>query len=207
MTTYTVHVYREMRIIFRDIEAASHREAAYIASDMPTEDGERVEDCEGFSHSAFVEAEGGDGPDERPVTLRADGGEIEPAPDSVSNRMRASWAEAALGVFIQHTGCDLEDSLGDLLGDLMHWSEQHNFDFDLALDRARGHFEAELLEELPPPPDADQRSAPTLLETLEQALAALNTAPRFAVPSLDTDSYRVAALCDRAIARAKGGAQ
>jgi hypothetical protein len=50
-------------------------------------------------------------------------------------------------------------------------------------------------------------SAPDLLAALEQAVAALNTAPRFAVPSLDTDSYAIAALCDRAIAKAKGGAQ
>ena len=44
--------------------------------------------------------------------------------------------------------------------------------------------------------------APELLEALEQARAALNTAPRFAVPSLDTDSYTIAALCDQAIAKA-----
>jgi hypothetical protein len=49
--------------------------------------------------------------------------------------------------------------------------------------------------------------SPTLLEGLEQALAALNTAPRFRVPSFDTDSYAIAALCSRIIARAKGGAQ
>jgi hypothetical protein len=42
-----------------------------------------------------------------------------------------------------------------------------------------------------------------LLEALEQAVAALNTVPRFQVPSLATDSYRIAALCDRVIARAK----
>ena len=50
-------------------------------------------------------------------------------------------------------------------------------------------------------------AAPELLATLEQAVAALNTAPRFRVPSLDTDSYKIAALCDRVIAKAKGGAQ
>jgi hypothetical protein len=45
-----------------------------------------------------------------------------------------------------------------------------------------------------------------LLRALEQAVAALNHAPRFAVPSLETDSYRIAAICDLAIAKAKGGA-
>jgi hypothetical protein len=47
---------------------------------------------------------------------------------------------------------------------------------------------------------------PTLLEALEQAVAALNTAPRFRVPSLGTDSYAIAALIDRAIAGQKEGA-
>ena len=38
---------------------------------------------------------------------------------------------------MHETGTDLEDSLGDLLCDLMHWSDRNQFDFDLALDRAR----------------------------------------------------------------------
>lgn len=50
-------------------------------------------------------------------------------------------------------------------------------------------------------------ASPDLLAALEQAVTALNTAPRFAVPSLDTDSYRIARVCDLAIANAKGGAQ
>ena len=49
-------------------------------------------------------------------------------------------------------------------------------------------------------------AADDLLAALEQALAALNTAPRFGVPSLDPDSYRIAAACGKAIAKAKGGA-
>lgn len=49
--------------------------------------------------------------------------------------------------------------------------------------------------------------AADLLEALKQARTALNTAPRFAVPSLDTDSYRIATICERAIARATGGGQ
>jgi hypothetical protein len=45
-----------------------------------------------------------------------------------------------------------------------------------------------------------------LLDALEQAVQALNTAPRFSVPHLDTDSYRIAIVCDHAIRKAKGGA-
>lgn len=208
MTTYTVHLYREMRLAFPGIEAESPEAAARLAAGKPTYSCDDIEDCAGVTHSAHVDPEGRKPSDASElVHLRADGGEIEPAPTHVTNLHRAAWAEAALSVFMQHTGSDREDALGDLLGDLMHWSEQHDFDFDLALDRARGHFEAELLEELPPPPDAEEPSAPELLAALEQAVAALNTAPRFAVPSLDVDSYQVASICDRAIAKAKGGAQ
>jgi hypothetical protein len=49
-------------------------------------------------------------------------------------------------------------------------------------------------------------AAQDLLDALEQAVQALNTAPRFAVPHLDTDSYKIASVCDRAVAKAKGGA-
>ena len=50
-----------------------------------------------------------------------------------------------------------------------------------------------------------RQSASELLLALTKALAALNAAPRFQVRSLDTDSYAIAALCERAIAKAKGG--
>lgn len=48
--------------------------------------------------------------------------------------------------------------------------------------------------------------SPELLDALRQAVHALNTAPRFAVPVLDSDSYAIAAICDRALAKAEGGA-
>ena len=38
--------------------------------------------------------------------------------------------------------------------------------------------------------------APELLALLRKALTALNTAPRFAVPALDSDSYILAASID-----------
>jgi hypothetical protein len=58
--------------------------------------------------------------------------------------------------------------------------------------------------------DDDMRlrlAARDLLNAVQKAVAALNTAPRFAVQHLDTDSYAIAAECDRAIGKAtKGGA-
>jgi len=128
---------------------------------------------------------------------------------TITNRDRAELARNALESFRRETKCDYEDSLGDLLCDLMHFGDFHNFDFDTALDRARHHYEEELDDERTPVRTSDL--VENLLAVLQQALAALNTAPRFGVRSLGTDSYRIAALCDAAIARAvlargKGGA-
>jgi hypothetical protein len=68
---------------------------------------------------------------------------LPPDPDD-QNDDRASWAAVALRQFQCATGADYEDALGDLLCDLMHWSDRNNFDFELALERARGHYEAEI---------------------------------------------------------------
>ena|ERR1700722_19846575 len=126
-TTYTVHLYREMRLVFRDIEADSPEEAAARAAS----DGENPEihDCGGRTFQAVADL-------------------------------------------------ILDDELVD--------------ETDVLFAEGR------LLN-----------AAEDLLRALEQAVAALNTAPRFKVPSLGTDSYKVASLCDRAIANAnaKGGAQ
>ena len=45
---------------------------------------------------------------------------------------------------------DAEEALGDLLTDLMHWSDRSGFDFDAALERARTHYEAETAGEEAP---------------------------------------------------------
>ena len=111
--------------------------------------------------------------------------------------------------FRRETKCDYEDSLGDLLCDLMHFGDFHNFDFEAALDRARHHYKEELADERTPVRNSDL--AADLLAVLQKASAALDTVPRFGVPSLGTDSYRIAALCDAVTKRAvralgKGGA-
>jgi hypothetical protein len=73
---------------------------------------------------------------------------LPPDPDKM-NADRAQWAAVALRHFQCVTGSDYEDSLGDLLGDLMHWSDRNNFDFEAALCRARGHYAAETAGERP----------------------------------------------------------
>jgi hypothetical protein len=62
-----------------------------------------------------------------------------PDPEGMNDR-RAEWAAAALRAFMEATGTDEENALGDLLTDMMHWADRNNFDFDSALDRARCHY-------------------------------------------------------------------
>jgi hypothetical protein len=50
-----------------------------------------------------------------------------------------------------------------------------------------------------------QLAAPLLFEALRKATHALNTAPRFKVEVLDSDSYAIVAECDRAIRAATEG--
>ena len=45
-------------------------------------------------------------------------------------------------------------------------------------------------------------AAPDLLDVCRDALAALNTTPRFKVPTRDTDSYAIAARLEKAITKA-----
>jgi len=167
MPKYTVHVYREMRLTFPDIYAATPEAAARLAAEKPTYSSDDIEDCEGFTYSAQVPRPG---EESLLVHLRADGGEIEPAPEYVTNRTRAAWAEACVSVFMQHTGCDTEDALGDLLCDLMHFGHQRNYDLPAALDRALGHFAQELDAEGQVPPDRLCPAVGLLLEALEDLL-------------------------------------
>jgi hypothetical protein len=67
---------------------------------------------------------------------------LPPDPEKMNAR-HAESARAALRHYRSVTGADCETALGDLLADLMHWSDRHNFDFALALSRAQGHYEAE----------------------------------------------------------------
>jgi hypothetical protein len=71
---------------------------------------------------------------------------LPPDPDGM-NKDRSSWADASLQAFMAITGSDLEDALGDLLADLIHWCDRNNFDFDAELDRARRHYAAETIGE------------------------------------------------------------
>ena len=69
---------------------------------------------------------------------------------ATTNRDRATWAAYAMDTFEKETGIsgdDVQDTLSDLLADLMHWAEFSAYDFDTELERARWHFQAELADE------------------------------------------------------------
>jgi hypothetical protein len=60
MTLYNVHIYREMRLYFPRIEAATPEEAANIAGDKPTDNAECIEDCDGDNLAALIDVVGDD---------------------------------------------------------------------------------------------------------------------------------------------------
>jgi hypothetical protein len=126
----------------------------------------------------------------------------------ITNLDRANWADKAVRAFREQTGCDHEDSLGDLLCDLMHWAGTRNLDFDAALDGARCHYEEERAEENSTHclPQAVQDLIDALERQTEAARAVIESWERGdlagAVHGLETSLDDAIA----AIAKVKGGA-
>jgi hypothetical protein len=58
MTTYNVHIYREMKLLYGGIEAATHEAAAAIARDKPTDQADSIDDCDGETLAALVDVQG-----------------------------------------------------------------------------------------------------------------------------------------------------
>ena len=65
----------------------------------------------------------------------------------MTNSERAEQAHRAIMYFEQQSGGVREDSLNDLLCNLMHWADEQGQDFEDALRVARMHHEAEVHEE------------------------------------------------------------
>ena len=61
MTRYHVHIFREMRVTFRGVEAESAEHAAEIARGRQADQADAVEDCEGIELAALVDVEGDEG--------------------------------------------------------------------------------------------------------------------------------------------------
>jgi hypothetical protein len=73
---------------------------------------------------------------------------LPPDPDGM-NDDRSNWAGSAPAKFMEVTGTEEADALGDLLADLMHWADRKGYDFDAALECARAHYHAETAGEPP----------------------------------------------------------
>jgi hypothetical protein len=58
MTHYIVHLYREMRLSFADIEADTAEAAAAIAREKATDEADDIEDCNGEDSAALVDVAG-----------------------------------------------------------------------------------------------------------------------------------------------------
>jgi len=67
---------------------------------------------------------------------------LPPDPEDMNGK-RARWAEIALIAFQRETGTDDEDATADLLCDLMHLADRRGWNFDIELERAQAHYEAE----------------------------------------------------------------
>lgn len=68
MTLYNVHIYREMRLLFTEIEAESPETAAAIAGDKLTSEAAEIDECDGRTFAALVD-EIGDSEYERSVMI------------------------------------------------------------------------------------------------------------------------------------------
>lgn len=55
MPKYHVHVYREMKLRFDEIDACSAREAAEKVCDRPLNEADDIDDCDGETFSALVD--------------------------------------------------------------------------------------------------------------------------------------------------------
>lgn len=66
-----------------------------------------------------------------------------------SNRQRAEWGKSGLDAFVETVGDagDPLDNMGDLLCDLMHLCKVQRLEFEDVLERARHHYDIEVMQE------------------------------------------------------------
>jgi hypothetical protein len=58
MTKYILHLYREMKLSYADIEADTPEAAAAITRDKPTDQADSIDDCEGENLAALIDVAG-----------------------------------------------------------------------------------------------------------------------------------------------------
>ncbi len=60
MTLFNVHIYREMRLFFSNIDATTPQEAAAKARDLDTADADDITSCDGQTIAALIDVVGDD---------------------------------------------------------------------------------------------------------------------------------------------------
>ena len=106
MTKYNVHIYREMRLVFQDIEAETPEQAAETCRDFPAEEacGPAV-DCDGETFSALVDVQG-DLDCSRSVTVDFPPERQRKAAPALLEALTLCWEQLSLWV-VDIESCDL----------------------------------------------------------------------------------------------------
>jgi hypothetical protein len=171
MSLYTVHIYREMRLRFDEIEADTPEAAADMASKRFLNDADHFDDCDGHTFAALVDEEYDHDYEHSKIIDFAAGRLFDTAPKLLA---ALTW----------------------LIDDLTDAAEDRNPETGEAYDSvayAREQIAAAKQTGIP----SVSTTTPKMLAALLLAQRALNTAPRFRVG--DTDSYQIAAQVDDAI--------
>jgi hypothetical protein len=114
----------------------------HMAKQEPDEYQSAYEECRHAVSFAYDVLGDGAVGQPKPAKKRKTRRNLPPDPENM-NGDRAEWAAAALRHFQCCTGTDYDDSVTDLLGDLMHWCDRNGVDFGDELARARRHYHAE----------------------------------------------------------------
>jgi hypothetical protein len=171
MTTYNVHIYREMRLVYGGIVADSHEQAAAYARHQPTDQADSIDDCEGRSFSALVDVLGDEDYEQSEVIDFAEERQNQAAPKLL----------AALKAFIE------ADAMAEECGEWKRENLEHAFQ-----SAREAIAEAEAAGVLPEPAAPSLRAALTwLLDDITDA--AENRDPETGV-EYDSVAYARAAL-------------
>jgi hypothetical protein len=112
MPTYTVHVYREMRVVFTGVIADTPEEAASVAADLRTEQADRVCDCQGSNLYALVDIEG-DGWSQRSRDVAFEAGRMLDLGPKMQEALEALVSRIEEDVPMASVTCHFIDALED----------------------------------------------------------------------------------------------
>ena len=125
MTTYDVHIYREMRIRYRDIEADTPEAAAEACRDRPSGAGCDPVDCDGQTFAAVVDIAGDPHCDGKDILFEE--GQLR----------RAAPAQAIILDLVQSGLMTLQEGEAEF-DDVMYWFDSGRPDWPVAVVEAIG---------------------------------------------------------------------